>query len=77
MELYELNNLLHKSKNTGLFLEFKNEKDVAIVSYISTTNSFVFVFNGEPIFSYKTVRHFRDKLDDWINKKNLTLISNN
>jgi len=73
MELYELNNLLHKVKNEKESLEFQSEEHIATVNFIN--NRFLFVLNGKGLFSYKSLRHFRNKLDFQIVSKNLQLIA--
>ena len=69
----ELNNLLNKVKSEGEMFEFTNNDDIASVHFVEPTGIFLFVFNGKGAFSYKSLRHFRNKLMRWIDEKSLKL----
>jgi len=74
MELHDFNNLLHKLKNEGEMFEFANGNDIASIHFIKPTQRFFFMFNAKGMFSCKSLRHFRNKLMDWVDKKNLELV---
>ncbi len=74
MEIHDFNNLLHKVKNEGDMLEFTNGDDIASVHFIKPTGRFLFMFNAKGLFSFKSLRHFRNKLMDKVESKNLILV---
>lgn len=74
MELHDFNNLLHKVKNEDEMFEFTNGDDLASIHFIKQTGRFLFIFNAKGIFSFKSLRHFRNKLMDWVENKNLELV---
>lgn len=61
MELYEINNIIHKVKETGDMAEFTNGEDCASIHFVERTGRLLFMFNAVPLFTYKRVRSFRDK----------------
>lgn len=71
MNLSKLNDLLLKVQNENEIFELQNEDDIASVDFVR--GRFLFMLNGENIFSLKKTA-FKDKLMFQIEKRNLKLI---